>query len=39
MVLGISETWLTKPDDLKLWDLEPKTHVMFNFDRHPSKKN
>ena len=26
-----------KPDDLKLWDLEPKRHVMFRFDRQPSK--
>ena len=37
-VLGNSETWLIKKHDLKLWDLETKTHVMFRFDRQPSKK-
>ena len=37
-VLGISETANKKKHDLKLWDSEPKTHVMFRFDRQSSIK-
>ena len=32
-VLAITETWLTKKDEFKTWDISPKTHKCFRYDR------
>ena len=33
-IIGISETWLKKEVSDKLWNLHPRTHAMFRYDRH-----
>ena len=32
-VLAITETWLTEKDEYKTWDISPKTHKCFRYDR------
>ena len=32
-VLAITETWLTKKDEFKTWDISPNTHKCFRYDR------
>ena len=31
--LAITETWLTKKDEFKTWDISPNTHKCFRYDR------
>ena len=32
-VLAITETWLTKKDEFKTWNISPKTHKCFRYDK------
>ena len=36
--IGISETWLKKEDSDNLWNLHPRTHAMFRYDRQSAVK-
>ena len=35
---NVSETWLKKEDSDNLWNLHPKTHAMFRYDRQSAVK-
>ena len=37
-IIGISETWLKKEDSDNLWNLHPRTHAMFRYDRQSAVK-
>ena len=37
-IIGISETWLKKEDKDNLWNLHPRTHAMFRYDRQSAVK-
>ena len=37
-IIGISETWLKKEDSDNLWNLHPRTHAMFRYDRRSAVK-
>ena len=37
-IIGISETWLKKEDSDILWNLHPRTHAMFRYDRQSAVK-
>ena len=37
-IIGISETWLKKEDSANLWNLHPRTHAMFRYDRQSAVK-
>ena len=32
-IFAITETWLTERDEFKDWDISPKTHKCFRYDR------
>ena len=37
-VLAITETWLTKKDEYKIWDISPKFRKCFRYDRKSVNK-
>ena len=37
-IIGISETWLKKEDSDNLWNLHPRTHAMFRYDKQSAVK-
>ena len=37
-IIGISETWFKKEDSVNLWNLHPRTHAMFRYDRQSAVK-
>ena len=37
-IIGISETWLKEEDSGNLWNLHPRTHAMFRYDRQSAVK-
>ena len=37
-IIGISETWLKKEDSDNLWNLHPRTHAVFRYDRQSAVK-
>ena len=37
-IIGISETWLKKEDSDNLWNLHPRRHAMFRYDRQSAVK-
>ena len=37
-IIGTSETWLKKEDSDNLWNLHPRTHAMFRYDRQSAVK-
>ena len=37
-IIGISETWLKREDSDNLWNLHPRTHAMFRYDRQSAVK-
>ena len=37
-IIGISETWFKKEESDNLWNLHPRTHAMFTYDRQSAVK-
>ena len=37
-IFGISETWLSPENDVKLWNILSETHILFRNDRKQTKK-
>ena len=37
-IIGISKTWLKKEDSDNLWNLHPRTHAMFRYDKQSAVK-